>query len=176
MLRREFLRVLLALPGALSIAPWRARASHGEHRALRFDHMHTGEKLSVVYWAEGDYLPGSLVRIDRFLRDHRTGDIRPIDPTLLDLLHEVQRVSGSDAPFQVISGYRSPDTNARLRAQGRSVAKGSLHMVGKAIDVRLGDLETARLRDIALALRRGGVGYYSRADFVHLDTGRVRRW
>jgi uncharacterized protein YcbK (DUF882 family) len=110
------------------------------------------------------------------LRDHRTGQMHPIDRKLLDLLHEVQRRTGSQAPFEMISGYRSAATNERLRRQGHRVARRSLHMVGKAIDIRLPDLSTRRLRDAAVAMRRGGVGYYARSNFVHLDTGRVRRW
>jgi len=174
--RRTFLRGLAVVPGVLLLEPGQASAVRTGSRALAFEHAHTGEKLSLVYWADGRYLPDALVRIDRFMRDHRTGQIHPIDPKLLDLLHEVQRRTGNRAPFEMISGYRSAATNERLRAQGHRVAKRSLHMVGKAIDLRLPDLNTRRLRDAAVAMRRGGVGYYARSNFVHLDTGRVRKW
>ena len=176
MSRRRFLGVLAAVPGVLSLWPWPVRAGQWDRRALAFDHTHTGEKLSLVYYDNGTYIPDALDRIGQLLRDHRTGDVHAIDPALLDVLHEVQRLAGSQTPYQVISGYRSPATNKWLRAQGRRVARRSLHMEGKAIDVRLTDLESARLRDTALALRKGGVGFYARPDFVHLDVGRVRSW
>jgi len=176
MLRRTFLRGMLASSAVMLFVPSRARGARTGPKSLAFDHTHTGEKLSIVYAAQGGYLPDAMQRVAQFLRDFRTGDAHAIDPELLDLLHAAHRVSGSRAPFQVISGYRSPQTNSWLRAQGRGVAGGSLHMVGKAIDVRLHDVRTARLREVALALRRGGVGFYPQADFVHLDTGPVRRW
>lgn len=160
----------------LSSLPWSARAGRVSVRSLSFDHLHTGERLSVDY-AEGEaYLPDALARVDHVLRDHYSDEIHPIDPSLLDLLHEVQRRAGSRAPLQVISGYRSPQTNARLRAEGRGVGTRSLHMRGKAIDIRLADVPSAAIRDMALSMQRGGVGYYARNDFVHLDVGRVRRW
>jgi len=173
--RRDFLRragfgALLVLPSA------RALASRGELRALSFEHVHTGESLSVTYWEEGQYVPEALARIDHLLRDFRTGDVQAIEPKLLDLLHELRVTTEASAPYQVISGYRSPETNAMLRDQGRQVGSRSLHMKGEAIDVRLADVPTARVRDVALKLARGGVGYYEKNDFVHVDVGRVRRW
>jgi uncharacterized protein YcbK (DUF882 family) len=173
--RRDFLRRVRF--GALLLLPSRrAFASRGESRALDFEHTHTGESLSVTYWADGRYVPEALARVDRLLRDFRTGDVHAIDPKLLDLLHELRVSTGASAPYQVISGYRSPETNAMLRAQGRKVGSRSLHMKGEAIDVRLADVPTARVRDVALKLARGGVGYYEKKDFVHVDVGRVRRW
>jgi len=174
--RRAFLRGLAVVPGLCVLAPWEAEAARGAARGVAFEHAHTGAKLSLIYWADGKYLPEALFRIDRFLRDHRTGEIHPIDPKLLDLLHQVQRRVGSRAPFEMISGYRSVATNERLRRQGHRVARRSLHMVGKAIDIRLPDVNTRRLRDVAVGMRGGGVGYYPQSNFVHLDTGRVRRW
>jgi uncharacterized protein YcbK (DUF882 family) len=129
-----------------------------------------------VYYQEGGYDPATLARVNYFLRDFRTGDIHVIDPGVLDILFEVRSRAGRNDPFHVISGYRSPATNAYLRSRSAGVAKHSLHMEGRAIDVRLPGFPTRKLRDIALAMQRGGVGYYPSSDFVHLDTGRVRFW
>ncbi len=172
--RRRFLGGVVAA-GAM-LAPWtRAAASTGE-RGLAFYHTHTGERLKTVYYAGGDYVPDALEEINHLLRDFRTGDVSPIDPQLLDILAEVRALTGSRAEFQIISGYRSPQTNAMLRSTSSGVAKKSLHMQGRAIDVRLTQFDTAKLRKAALSLRAGGVGYYPGSDFVHLDTGRVRSW
>ena len=139
-------------------------------------HTHTGESLSCVYYRDGAYDPATLTRVNHFLRDFRTGEVHAIDPGLLDILFAVRARAGRDDAFHVISGYRSPATNAFLRSHSSGVARHSLHMVGRAIDVRLPGFPTRRLRDLALAMRRGGVGYYPTSDFVHLDTGRVRFW
>lgn len=145
-------------------------------RALRFTHLHTGERLSVEYFAGGRYLPDALGAIDHVLRDFRTNEVHRIDPELLDLLHVLTETTASRQPYEVISGFRSPATNAMLREQSGGVASGSLHMTGQAIDIRVGDVRLAALRDAAIALRRGGVGYYAGSNFVHVDTGRVRTW
>jgi uncharacterized protein YcbK (DUF882 family) len=176
--RRDFLKGLGALAGATAFAPGLALASPGirGERVLSFVHTHTGERLSLPYWGDGTYLPGSLSRVESFLRDFRTGERHVIDPALLDQLHELRLATGSSAPFQVISGYRSPQTNSALRAGGGGQASRSLHMQGRAIDVRLADVRSSVLRDAALELGRGGVGYYQAPDFVHVDTGPVRRW
>ncbi|MEI7704099.1 MAG: DUF882 domain-containing protein [Deltaproteobacteria bacterium] len=176
--RRRFLGGLAAFAGASLLEPGRALASIGgrEERVLTFHHTHTGERLSLPYWGDGTYLPASLSRVDEFLRDFRTGDRHPIDPALLDQLHSLRLATGSRAPFQVISGYRSPQTNDALRGHGGGQARHSLHMQGRAIDVRLADVRTSVLRDAALELGRGGVGFYPSQDFVHVDTGPVRRW
>jgi uncharacterized protein YcbK (DUF882 family) len=150
-------------------------AAIGE-KSLSFQSLHTGENLKVTYWAQGTYLPDSCKQIDYLLRDWRTDDIRLIDRRLFDLLYDLRRMLGTTQPFQVISGYRSPKTNATLAARSRGVAKRSLHLKGKAIDVSLADRDLRHLRKAALALKAGGVGYYPRTGFVHLDTGRVRRW
>mgnify|MGYP001820157446 FL=1 len=145
-------------------------------RALSFQHLHTGEALSVEYVQAGDYVPEALSAIDHVLRDHYNGAVHPIDPKLLDILHAVTRETGTRSPFRVISGYRSPATNEMLRKRGGGAARNSMHLQGKAIDIRLADVDSATIRDVGLALQRGGVGYYEKSDFVHLDTGRVRRW
>lgn len=173
--RRTLLRVMAAAPSAL-LMPFSAALAAARPRGLSFHHTHTNEKLTAVYHADGGYLSDSLTEINRFLRDFRTGDVHPIDPQLLDILYAVRASTGSNGVFEVISGFRSPFTNESLRAQGRGVAKKSLHMQGRAIDVRLTDLDTAKLRDVAKQLKLGGVGYYGKSDFVHLDTGRVRSW
>lgn len=148
-----------------------------EERALSFAHLHTGERLRVVYFAGGAYVKQSLGQVDRLLRDFRTGDMHPIDRQLLDILFALCTACGGGRTFEIISGYRSPVTNAMLRKAGSGgVATRSLHMDGRAIDVRLPGIATARLSAAAIALGRGGVGYYPESDFVHLDTGRVRTW
>jgi uncharacterized protein YcbK (DUF882 family) len=145
-------------------------------RQLDFYHTHTGESLSVVYHDGNNYDPAALMQINNFLSDFRNGAGHSIDPATLDILFRLRIELGGEGTFEIISGYRSPETNAMLRKQGRSVAKRSLHMEGKAIDVRLRGVKTARLRDAALKLQLGGVGYYRESDFVHVDSGRVRTW
>jgi len=145
-------------------------------RQLRFYHTHTGEKLNLVYHENGAYLPDALDEINHLLRDFRSDDVFPIDPALLDFLHAARDRVGSTAGVEIISAYRSPATNEMLRKRGGGVAQKSQHLAGKAIDVRLTDVATADLRQASLDLARGGVGYYPKSDFVHLDTGRVRWW
>jgi len=149
---------------------------HAELRQLTFYHTHTGASLEVVYQRDGVYQDEALRAVDDFLRDFRNGEEHAIDPELLDVLYEIKTLTGSHAPFQVISAYRSPTTNEMLRDRSKGVAKNSMHLHGKAIDVRLTDVPLSRLRDVALELERGGVGFYPGSDFVHVDTGRVRRW
>ncbi len=177
--RRGFLRrtVHLAAGGAALARAMPARASVAGARGLAMFNTHTGEQIDLVYAVDEDYVPEALGSLNRFLRDHYTGDIGRIDPRVFDLLHRVRQTLGSARPFEVISGYRCPATNARLRETGGGgVAKHSLHMEGRAIDVRLPGVALADMRDAALALRGGGVGFYPREQFVHLDIGRVRRW
>lgn len=173
--RRDFTRSLVGVAGLLLLAPRDMRATP-LRRTLSFVHLHTHEELSLVYRDESGYRRESLAQLDRLLRDFRTEQVHPIDPRLFDLLHAAYTATGSQEPFQVISGYRSSATNQQLRTHSDGVAAGSLHVVGQAIDVRLPDVATAKLRDVGLTLARGGVGYYAASDFVHLDTGRVRRW
>lgn len=171
--RRMLLKGLALAP--LGLASPRLAHAH-EARALSFRHTHTDERLRVVYFERGAYLPDALARIDRLLRDFRTGDVHPIEPRLLDALCALGAVCGGGT-FEIISGFRSPRTNAMLRETGGGgVARHSLHTDGRAIDVRLVGFDTARLRAAAAALGRGGVGYYRASDFVHLDTGRPRTW
>jgi uncharacterized protein YcbK (DUF882 family) len=166
---------LVGAAGLALLAPRGALALSGP-RALAFVHTHTREALEIVYRDELGYRADALARLDVLLRDFRTEEVHTIDPALFDLLFAVHALTGSREPFRVISGYRSPTTNDALRRHGDGVAAGSLHLVGQAIDVRLADVKSARLRDMGLAHAGGGVGYYATSDFVHLDTGRVRRW
>jgi len=139
-------------------------------------HTHTGETLSTIYFQNGNYLVPSLERVNRLLRDFRTNEVHSIDPALLDILFDLQARAHHAGPFEVISGYRSPQTNSALQRQSSAVAEHSLHMEGRAIDIRIKGFPTAKLRDIAIVLHRGGVGFYAASDFVHVDTGRVRVW
>lgn len=145
-------------------------------RSLSLYNMHTGESLRAVYWFKGGYLAEALVDINKILRDYRTDEIAPIDTKLLDLIHTIHQRMGSRDMVHIISGYRSPATNERLRGNGRGVAKNSLHMEGKAADIRLPDQSLSELRRTAVSMQRGGVGYYPSSNFVHVDVGRVRYW
>jgi uncharacterized protein YcbK (DUF882 family) len=174
--RRAALGGGLALMGGAWIRPARADLSIGGMRALSFANLHTGEKLSVEYWANGRYEPDALSAINHVLRDYRNGEEHVIDPKLLDLLHVLHRRLDSAKPFSVISGYRSPSTNATMHEHSAGVASHSLHMQGMAIDIRLEDRALKDLHTAAHDMRLGGVGYYPELDFVHVDVGRVRYW
>jgi uncharacterized protein YcbK (DUF882 family) len=175
--RRIFLGAALAAASTPAFARSQHRRQQDRPRILSFHHLHTDERLTLTYRKGDHYQRSSLERLDRFLRDFRTGEITSIDPKLFDLLFDVKQTLGhDDAVFEILSGYRSPQTNAMLRRTSGGVAKRSLHMSGKAIDIRVSDMPSRSIRDAALRLGRGGVGYYSRSDFVHLDTGNVRRW
>ncbi len=145
-------------------------------RELHFYNLHTSETLSAVYWIDGAYVPEGLARISYHLRDFRTGGIKPIDPTLLNIVYELTSNIDVTGPINVISGYRTPATNAMLAARSSKVAPNSFHMRGQAIDIRLPGFATVGMRDIALSLSKGGVGYYPESDFIHLDTGPIRAW
>lgn len=145
-------------------------------RRLSLLNLHTGERIDRPYWVRGDYLPDSLSEIDRVLRDHRSGEVHPIDPGLLDLLSALQQRVGSRRGYEVISGYRSPATNAMLNQASNGVATRSLHMLGQAIDIRLPGTSLKTLHAAARQMQAGGVGLYTRSDFIHVDTGRVRYW
>lgn len=175
--RRSFLKSSVAIASALSL-PALARASVAapHERSLRFYNTHTGESLRSVFWAEGQFIPDALQDINKLLRDHRSNTVAPIDRELLVLLDKVSSQFGSNNVIHVISGYRSPETNHKLAQLSGGVARHSLHLEGKAIDVRLPGHDLASLRKAALAQRRGGVGYYPDEHFVHMDTGRVRSW
>jgi uncharacterized protein YcbK (DUF882 family) len=144
---------------------------------LHFFHTHTGERLNIVYRNSQGYDPESLTRLNQYLRDHRTGEIHEYDPRVFDLLHDLTAALGNpNLEIDVICGYRTPWSNEFLRTHGHGVARNSLHMQAMAIDIRVPGIPTAQLRDAALALHRGGVGYYAASNFVHVDVGRVRRW
>ena len=176
MSRRRFLTASAQLAlGLLLSSPLDALSSPSEPHMLSFVHTHTGEELEIIY-TPGRCPQTATSQIKTFLRDFRTGDSHVIDPALMDILTRIQRISGSSGVYEVISGYRSPKTNAYLRRKSPGVARDSLHMQGMAIDVRLTDIRTRELRDIARQLRFGGVGYYAKSDFVHLDTGQIRFW
>jgi uncharacterized protein YcbK (DUF882 family) len=184
--RRRFLAIAGGLCGTLAAAaaaPALAAAAAAPalaaatgSRSVRFLHTHTGESLRAVYFRDGCYQEECLAQVDHLLRDFRTGDLHRIDPQLLDILFELQSITDRDEPFEVISGYRSPATNAMLHSRSEGVAVHSMHLEGRAIDVRLSGFPTRELAAHARALRRGGVGFYARTDFVHVDTGRVRFW
>jgi uncharacterized protein YcbK (DUF882 family) len=144
---------------------------------LRLYHTHTNERLEIVFRKGGDYLPEAISQLDYFLRDHRTGEVHHYDPRVFDLLADITAKSGHPgAEIDIICGYRSPWSNEYLRENTTGVAKNSLHMEAEAIDIRVPEIKTYRLRNIALSLRRGGVGYYPKSNFVHVDVGRVRQW
>jgi uncharacterized protein YcbK (DUF882 family) len=174
--RRRFLG--LGAAAALTLAPGMAVARDwsAAKRSLAFVHLHTGERLKTTYWAGGDYLPDALGQINYILRDFRVDEVAAIDLRLLDLLTALRTKMNSSAPFEIISGYRSPATNAVLRARSNGVAKKSLHMHAMAVDIRLPGRDLADLRRAALDLKLGGVGYYPKSDFIHVDVGPVRYW
>ena len=145
-------------------------------RELHLYNLHTFETVKAVYWRDGAYIPEGLARISYHLRDFRTGGIKPIDPTLLNIVHQLSSHIDVSGPINVISGYRTPATNAMLAARSSKVAPNSFHMRGQAIDIRLPGFATEGIRDIALSLSKGGVGYYPESDFIHLDTGPIRAW
>ncbi|MDP1935889.1 MAG: DUF882 domain-containing protein [Hylemonella sp.] len=184
--RRHVLRscaraAALAVPGWAGAARASSLAAAPAERALALQHLHTRERIAVVYAEADTYVPPALEALNRFLRDHYTGDVGVMDPQLFDLLHRVRAALGGRQvgllPFEVISGYRCPATNQHLKqTRGGGVAQRSLHMDGRAIDVRLPGVPLAELRDAARSLKAGGVGYYPRDQFVHLDTGRTRHW
>ncbi|PYR94663.1 MAG: Twin-arginine translocation pathway signal [Acidobacteria bacterium] len=187
--RRNFLGIgAIAAAGALlparavaaaAAATAIAAVSTAADRSLSFFHTHTNERLTTAYCCNGEYVSKELIGVNHLLRDFRMNEIKAIDPRLLDLLFELNNRLGTDQPFHVISGYRTPETNAMLNERGGAqsgVAAHSLHIEGKAIDIRVPGIKLEHLRDTAKALRVGGVGYYRASNFVHVDTGRIRYW
>ncbi|MCB1985710.1 MAG: DUF882 domain-containing protein [Burkholderiales bacterium] len=174
--RRRFLKTGLGACTLFTLPHVQASSLGMDERKLAFLNLHTGERVQTTYWAEGQYLSEGLIAIDKILRDHRTGETYEIDRNLLDLLQLLQYKMGSRDEFHIISGYRSPATNAQLNARSNGVARRSFHMLGKAIDVRLPGHALSDLRKAALSLQAGGVGYYPKSDFIHIDTGHVRQW
>jgi uncharacterized protein YcbK (DUF882 family) len=145
-------------------------------RRIAMRNLHTGERAEIAYWSNGRYLQDGLSQVNQLLRDHRREEVHPIAPQLLDALNDLGRAAGAREDFHIISGYRSPRTNALLRNKSRGVAKRSFHMLGQAVDIRLPGCDLARLHRQALGLRAGGVGLYRRSNFIHLDIGPVRQW
>jgi uncharacterized protein YcbK (DUF882 family) len=174
--RRRFLIYSSAAAASLLANPLFAATKQPPERSLSLRNLHTGEKITTTYWADGEYLTDGLDEIDYLLRDHRAEEQHRIDPQLLDLLYSLNCSVGTCKPYHVISGYRSPKTNKQLRGKSGGVAKRSLHMQGKAIDIRIPGYNLAQLRRAALSLKAGGVGYYPKSNFIHVDTGRVRYW
>ena len=173
--RRRILQACVALVPVV-VWPVAAPAQDAEQRRLWLRNTHTGEELDAGYFAGGAYVPQVLGQLDWLLRDHRTSEMLTMDQRLFDLLVEFAQSAGVEPRYEVISGYRSPATNAMLAETTDGVSRQSLHMEGRAIDVRPVGMSTAAFRDLALARRAGGVGYYAQSDFVHVDTGRVRSW
>jgi uncharacterized protein YcbK (DUF882 family) len=160
----------LAAPAVL-----RAQSLPGVKRAVLYN-LHTGDSFNAVYWADGAYVPGALTEAMRVMRDWRNGEEHPMDPRLFDALHAINARLETSQPFQLISGYRSPSTNAMLHARSSGVAEHSQHVEGKASDVRVEGVDLRNLRKAALDVGAGGVGYYPVSDFVHVDVARVRQW
>ena len=177
--RRDFIKLGL-FSAAAALTPMSAVAANrpnpDKFKNLAFFNTHTMERLAVCFSRNGKYDPKALAKINYILRDHRSNEIMDIDPRLLDLLHELSFKTRPNVPFHVISGYRSPSTNKMLRKKSGGVAKKSMHMLGKAIDIRIPGYSTKKLHKEAQQMKAGGVGYYPKSDFVHVDTGRVRYW
>jgi uncharacterized protein YcbK (DUF882 family) len=174
--RRHFLKLGATAAVALLAQPVFGRARPICEKKLSLYNAHTGESLKTVFWERGEYVPEALADVNHLLRDFRTGDVYPIEPGLLDVLCALRRRMGAQKPFHVVSGYRSPATNAWLRMHSQGVAEHSLHMQGEAVDIRLPGHDLDHLHRAALALHAGGVGYYPLSDFIHVDVGRVRTW
>jgi len=177
--RRRFIGLgaaALALPFLSRLPAYALSESLPPDRGLSFFNTHTGEWAAVDYCQSGCLITPSLEKINHILRDHLTGETKDIDIRLLDLLHVLSRKAGAGQPYHVISGYRSPRTNAFLRANGRGVAEHSLHVLGQAVDIRVPGLNLQDLYRAAVSLRGGGVGFYRESDFIHVDIGRVRTW
>ena len=160
---------------AMLTLPVYSIADTGE-RFLSFYNTHTLERLTVIYKNGDQYKPEALKKINYILRDHRSNDIYPMDPNLMDFLYDLLTKVNNHGEVHIISGYRSPETNAKLRQKSKGVAGGSMHMKGKALDFRLPGTDTAVLKDTARSMKRGGVGYYRKSDFIQIDTGRIRNW
>lgn len=166
--------IAAVMSGALNILPAQARQTVGYTVSIK--NAHTGERFQGVYRIGSYYVPSAFRKINRLMRDHRSGEIHPIDPKLVDTLSRVQRDCNCTQAIELLSGYRCPKTNAMLRRSSKAVAKNSYHMKGQAADIRVPGSSTSKVRNTARALRIGGVGYYPRSGFVHVDTGDVRTW
>lgn len=160
----------------LSTLPSKALAIAAKPRSISLLNLHTKEEFDGIFWSDGRHQSNALEQLNHVLRDHRTDDVYPIDPDLLDVLHDLHARLHTGEPFHVVSGYRSPKTNAGLRTKSSGVARKSFHMKGMAIDIRVPGVDTAALTKAARAMRAGGVGYYRKSGFIHLDIGPVRNW
>ena len=170
------IRLLAGLALLILLALAVCAAANSGERTLSFYNTHTHERLTVIYKNGNRYNPEALKKISYILRDHRSGDIYSMDPKLMDFVYDLLTKVKNHGEVHIISGYRSPKTNAKLRQKSKGVARGSMHMKGKALDFRLPGTDTAVLKDTARAMKRGGVGYYRKSDFIQIDTGRVRNW
>jgi uncharacterized protein YcbK (DUF882 family) len=170
--------ILLLFPLAyLSARSQPSNSAPPQDHLLRLYNTHTNERIEIVYRRDEQYIPEALAKLDYFLRDHRTGDVRHFDPREFDVLSDLtQSVGHPGGEIDIICGYRTPSTNEALRAHSTGVAKNSNHIQALAIDLRMPGVNTLKLREAALALHRGGVGYYPHSDFIHVDIGRVRQW
>lgn len=175
MTRRRLLGAGCAV-AASGLLPLRGALAYSDAKVLDFKHLHTGEEASAVFWSQGRYNDEGLADLKYIMRDWRSGQTVEIDRMLYQLLYDLRQQIGTDQPYQIISAYRSPKTNLTLRQNSDGVAKKSLHMQGMAIDIRLPGYSTRGIQQLALKMHRGGVGFYGRSDFVHLDTGRPRSW
>jgi uncharacterized protein YcbK (DUF882 family) len=154
-----------------------ASATIGAERSVQLFNTHTNERIDIVYKRGDEYVSSALAKLDYFLRDHNTNEVRHFDPRLYDILADLTASVGHPGgEIDIVCGYRTPETNAALRAHTNGVAIHSLHIQAKAIDLRMPGVNTLKLRRAALALARGGVGYYPHSDFIHVDTGRVTQW
>lgn len=175
--RRKFLLKAGMTTAGLILGPELAQAAMKRDRLLMMSNPHTGEKIRTVYWTPRDgYIRESLASVSHFMRDFRQNQIKPIDPRLLDIVHAISLNIGRNRRFEVMSGYRSPKTNRMLSRRSRNVARKSYHMRGKAVDFQVKNISARHLRRVALAVGRGGVGYYPGARYIHVDTGAVRTW
>lgn len=174
--RRRFLTLGATAALGMAVTPRRLLASTGSRRTLNLYCPHSSEQIEVEYWVDGWYNPDVLAQCNHLMRDRRSGEVTNMDPHLLDLLHALQTRCDFSSPIHVICGYRSPRTNAMLARNNRGVAKNSYHIKGMAVDIRVPGYSLHGLRQIAMDLNAGGVGYYPRSEFLHIDTGPVRAW
>ncbi|MRJ02334.1 MAG: YcbK family protein [Epsilonproteobacteria bacterium] len=173
--RRDFLKTSLLFTTAIITSSQKSEAGTYE-KWIRLYHTHTGEWFEAPFWADGEYIYENLEDLEYFLRDYRNNEVHKIDLRLIEYLYSIKQRLGTNREFLILSAYRSPQTNAYLRRHSRGVAKNSFHLYGKAVDIRLSGYDLRVLRLVALSLRRGGVGYYPRSGFVHIDTGTPRYW
>jgi uncharacterized protein YcbK (DUF882 family) len=175
--RREFLRKSIILGAGLTVSPYELFSYRlPVDRTIKLYNAHTGEHLKATYWAKDHFVKDELKKVNHLLRDFRTGDVQEMDVKLLDLLYSIQLIRDTDKPIKVFSGYRSPKTNNMLRKRSEGVSKNSFHLKAQAIDINLPGTELKNLKKLATFLRRGGVGYYPKSGFMHIDTGPLRYW